>query len=349
MELALKLAEKARGMTSPNPMVGCVIVKRNKIVGKGWHKKAGTNHAEINALEEAGNKAKDGILYVTLEPCSHWGRTPPCTQRIFESGVREVIIGMKDPNPLVNGYEEMKGRGLKVKIDILGDEAKKLNEYWIKWIKTKTPFVIVKAAMSLDGKIATRTGDSKYITGKEARKYVHQLRNDVDAVMIGVNTVIKDNPLLTPRLVKGKDPLKIVVDSKLRTPMNCNLMKDPKRLIIVTTRLASKSLIKKFQEKGVQIVIAKSSGDKVNLEELMNELGKQEITSIMIEGGAELNAAAIKAGIVDKILFFIAPDLIGEGLGAIGDLGIKKVDKRINLKNISSRKVGRDLLIEGYL
>lgn len=349
MELTIKLAEKGRGLTSPNPMVGCIIVKRGKIVGKGWHKKAGTNHAEINALDDAGNKTKDATLYVNIEPCSHWGKTPPCTERIVEAQIREVVIGMKDPNPLVNGYQELKFRGLKTKIGILEKEAKRLNEVFIKWIKRKQPFVIVKAAMSLDGKIATRTGDSKYITGNEARKHVHQLRNDVDAVMVGVNTVIKDDPQLTPRLVTGKDPIKIVVDSKLRMPFKCNLMKDPTKLIIVTTKSAPKLSIKKFQQKGVKVMTVKTFEGKVDLNDLMGDLGKLEITSIMIEGGAELNAEAIRAGIVDKILFFIAPGIIGEGLGAIGDLGIQKVDKRINLKHLTSTKVGKDILIEGYL
>ena len=186
MELAIELAKKGKGNTSPNPLVGSVIVKRGRIVGRGWHKKCGEAHAEICALKEAGKKAKDGIIYVTLEPCSHWGRTPPCTEKIVEAGIREVVIGMEDPNPVVSGYQELKFRGIKTKIGILEEECKKLNEPYTKWIKTKRPFVVVKAAMSLDGKIATRTGDSKYITGREARRYVHQLRSELDAVMVGI-------------------------------------------------------------------------------------------------------------------------------------------------------------------
>lgn len=349
MDLAIKLAEKGKGMTSPNPMVGCIIVKRGRIVGKGWHKTAGTEHAEILAIRDAGKKAMNSTMYVNLEPCSHWGRTPPCTERIVEAGVREVIIGMQDPNPLVDGFKELKFRGLKTKIGILEDEAKKLNEAYIKYIKTKKPFVMIKVAMSADGRIATKTGDSKYITSKEARAYVHQLRTEVDAVMVGLNTVLRDNPELTPRLSRGKDPIKIVVDSNLKIPKNCNLMKNPAKLIIAVTNKAPKNDIKKMQQKGVTIIPAKSKMGMVDLQDLIKQLGKHEISSVMIEGGSELNSSAIRADVVDKILIFTAPKIIGNGLGAIGNLGIKTVDKAINLKNPVAKKIGNDILIEGHL
>lgn len=349
MDLVIKLAEKGRGLTSPNPMVGCIIVKRGRIVGKGFHKKAGTEHAEVLALNDAGKKAINSTLYVNLEPCSHWGRTPPCTEKIVEAGVREVVIGMDDPNPLVDGFKELKFRGLKTKIGILEREAKKLNEIYIKYAKAKRPFVILKVAMSVDGKIATSTGDSKYITSKEARTYVHQLRSEVDAVMVGLNTVLRDNPELTPRLFKGKDPMKIVVDSKLKIPKNCNLMKEPTKLIIATTGKAPKGNIKKLQQKGVNVIITKSKNGFVDLEDLTKQLGKHEITSVMIEGGSQLNSSAIKEGIVDKVLIFTAPKIIGNGIGAIGSLGIRKIEKAINLKNPIVKKIGKDVLIEGYL
>ncbi len=350
IELALKLAEKGKGKTSPNPVVGCLIVKRNAIVGKGYHKKAGEEHAEIIALKDAGKKAQNATLYVTLEPCSHWGKTPPCTERIVEAGIREVIIGTKDPNPKVEGFQELKFRGIKTKIGILDRECKKLNESYLKYIKTKRPFLIVKAAMSLDGKIATTTGHSKYITGREARKLVHQLRTEIDAIMVGSNTILKDNPQLTPRLVTGRTPIKIVVDSKLKIPLNAKVIKkEPNKLIIATTKKANKAKIKKLQQKGANVIVIGIKKGKVNLQELMKQLGKLEITSIMIEGGAELNAEAIRSKVVDKILFFIAPGLIGRGLGAIGDLGITNVDRSVKLKHLISKKVGRDILIEGYL
>ncbi|MBW2975260.1 bifunctional diaminohydroxyphosphoribosylaminopyrimidine deaminase/5-amino-6-(5-phosphoribosylamino)uracil reductase RibD [Candidatus Woesearchaeota archaeon] len=350
MELALKLAEKGKGNASPNPMVGSIIVKRGRIIGRGWHKKCGDAHAEVYALKEAGKKAKDGIMYVTLEPCSHWGRTPPCSEQIVSAGIREVVIGMKDPNPLVNGYQELKFRGLKTRIGILEEEAMKMNEPYVKWIRTKRPFVVVKAAMSLDGQIATRTGDSKYITGREARKFVHELRAEYDAVMVGANTVLKDDPKLNVRLVKGRNPKKIVVDTKLRIPINANIAKnDPSDLIIATSKKASKSKMKRLMQKGAHILTMGASNGKIDLKELMKELGKREICSILVEGGAELNAEAIKSGIVDKVLFFISPQFIGKGLGALGDLGINKVDRSIKLKKLDYKKIGRDILIEGYL
>ncbi|MBI2138999.1 bifunctional diaminohydroxyphosphoribosylaminopyrimidine deaminase/5-amino-6-(5-phosphoribosylamino)uracil reductase RibD [Candidatus Woesearchaeota archaeon] len=350
MEMALELARKGKGFTSPNPMVGCIIIKRGRIVGKGFHKKAGEPHAEVFALREAGKKAKDGILYSTLEPCSHWGRTPPCTEQIIQSGIHEVIIGSKDINPLVNGYNEIKARGIKARIGILKEDCDKLNEYFFKWIKVKMPFVIVKAAMSLDGRIATRTGDSKYISGTEARKYVHQLRSEVDAVMVGINTALKDDPELTVRLVKGRNPKKVIVDTFLQLKENSNAVKnEPEKLIIATSRKANKQKIKALQQKGVKIITVGQEKGLLSLKELMKELGKHEIVSVMIEGGAELNAQALKAGIVDKILFFISPRMIGKGLAAVGDLGISKVDKSIQLRDLDYRKIGKDILIEGYL
>ena len=349
MAIALKLAEKGRGYVSPNPLVGCVIVKRGKIVGKGYHKKYGEEHAEINALRAAGKKANNSTMYVNIEPCSHWGKTSPCTEKIVESGIREVVVGMEDPNPLVDGYKELKFRGLKTRIGILRDEAKKLNEAYIKHMKTKNPFVILILAMSLDGKIATSTGDSKYITGMEARKYVHQLRNDVDAVMVGINTVVRDDPLLDSRLVKGKNPIKVIVDSGLKISEKAKVLKDPNKVIIATTPKAQKSKIEKLQHKGIRVIVLKPKKGLVDLNELMKELGKSEIALVMIEGGAELSGNAIREGVIDKVLIFTAPKIIGNGIDPIKNLGIKKVDKAINLKNVLTKKIGKDLLVEGNL
>ncbi|MBU0615555.1 MAG: bifunctional diaminohydroxyphosphoribosylaminopyrimidine deaminase/5-amino-6-(5-phosphoribosylamino)uracil reductase RibD [Nanoarchaeota archaeon] len=350
MELCLKLAEKGKGATSPNPLVGAILVKRGAIVGKGWHKKCGEDHAEVMAIKQAGIKANNATLYVNLEPCSHWGRTPPCTESIIQAGIREVIVGCEDPNPKVSGHLELKSRGLKTKIGILDDECRRINETYLKYMKTKKPFVIVKAAMSLDGKIATKTGHSKYITGTEARKHVHQLRSELDAIMVGSNTVMKDDPMLTTRLVKGKNPIKIVVDSKLKLNLNSNVVKnEPSKLIVATTNLAPRTKVKQLQQKGVKIIEMPADNGHVDLKKLMKELGNHEITSIMIEGGAELNSHAIKSNIVDKLLFFLSPGLIGDGLSALGDMGITKVDKSIKLKNVTHTKIGKDLLIEGYL
>jgi diaminohydroxyphosphoribosylaminopyrimidine deaminase/5-amino-6-(5-phosphoribosylamino)uracil reductase len=349
MDIAIELAGKGRGYVSPNPLVGCIVVKRGKIVGRGYHKKFGEAHAEINALKAAGKKAKNATMYVNIEPCSHWGKTSPCTEKIVEAGVREVVVGMEDPNSLVDGYKELKFRGLKTRIGILREKAKELNEVYIKYIKTKRPFVILKLAMSLDGKIATSTGDSKYITSKAAREYVHQLRNDVDAVMVGINTIVRDNPLLDSRLVKGKNPTKIIVDSGLKISERAKVLKDPSKVIIATTKKASKKKIDKLHQKGVQILVLKPKAGLVDLNELMKELGKSGITPVMIEGGAELSGNAIKERIVDKILMFTAPKIIGNGLDPIKNLGITKVNKAIKLKNVSTKKIGNDLLVEGKL
>ena len=349
MDIALKLAEKGKGYVSPNPLVGCVIVKRGNIVGKGYHKKYGEEHAEIDALRTAGKKANNATMYVNIEPCSHWGKTSPCTEKIVEAGIREVIVGMEDPNPLVDGYKELKFRGLKTRIGIRKEEAQKLNEAYSKYMKTKKPFVILKLAMSLDGKIATSTGDSKYITGMEARKYVHQLRNEVDAVMVGINTVMRDDPMLDSRLVKGKNPMKVIVDSSLKISEKAKVLKEPSKVIIATTPKAQKGRIEKLQHRGMRVIVLKPKKGLVDLNELVKELGKSEIASVMIEGGAELSGNAIKEGIIDKVLIFTAPKIIGNGLSPIKNLGIKKVDKAINLKNVFTKKIGKDLLVEGNL
>ena len=350
MKLALQLAAKAKGMTSPNPAVGAVIVKRNKIIGTGYHMKAGADHAEIIALQKAGTKAKDATLYVTLEPCSHWGKTPPCTDAILAAGVGEVVVGVKDPNRKVDGITILRQHGVKVKVGILEEECKKLNEEHTKFMRSNMPLVTLKAAISLDGKIATTTGSSRYITGNEARTFVHKQRTMIDAVMIGINTALKDDPFLNPRLAKGKDPYKVVVDSKLKILPTLNLVKhNPEKLIIATTSKASKAKIKMLEEKGAKVLIIVSKKGRVDLKALMKTLAKQDITSIIIEGGATLNTEAIKEGIVDKVMFFINPSIIGSGISSLGDLGIKDVNKKIVLKDVSYRKLGKDIMVEGRL
>ncbi len=349
IDIAIKLAEKGKGQVSPNPLVGCIIVKRGKIVGRGYHKKFGQEHAEMMALKGAGKKAVNATMYCSLEPCSHWGKTPPCTESIVESGIREVVIGIEDPNPLVEGFRELKFRGIKTKIGIQRQHAKKLNEAYLRYAKSKKPFVILKVAMSLDGKIATSTGDSKYITSRDARKFVHEMRNDVDAIMVGINTVLRDNPQLNARLVRGNNPIKVIVDSTLKISERSKVLKGPSKVIIATTNKAPKKKIDKLHHKGIKVIVVNSKAGMVDLKELMKELGKNQITSVMIEGGSHLNASAIKEKIVDKILIFTAPKIIGNGLGAISNLGIKKIDKAIKLKSVSTKKIGKDLLVEGYL
>ena len=367
MELALRLAKRGLGRTSPNPMVGAVIVKNGRIAGKGYHKKAGLPHAEMAALKEAGMNARGATMYVNLEPCDHFGRTPPCTAAIIKSGVKKVVAAMKDPNPLNNGrgFRRLKKNGIKVIKGVLEGEAKRLNEVFVKYVAKKMPFVIVKAAQSLDGKIATKTRDSKWISHPESRRYVHRLRGQVDAVMVGVGTVIRDDPLLTSRLQKKvyslqftvyrkkiKQPIKIIVDSRLKTPLNSRIFNydSPAKVIIATTKKAQKNKIKKLIKIGAEVLILKEKNGKTNLRHLMKELGKREITSVLVEGGGELIGGLVDGKLVDKFLFFIAPKIIG-GKGAIasvGGEGIDKISQALNLKNTSYRKFGDDLLIQGY-
>ena len=349
LEMTLILAEKGRGFTSPNPMVGCIIVKRGKIIGRGFHKTSGQEHAEIIALNQAGKKARNATMYVNLEPCSHWGQTPPCTESIFEAGIREVVMCTYDPNPLVDGFKELKFRGIKAKIGILQNKAKKLNEAYMKYIKTKRPFTTLKVAMTLDGRIATSTGDSKYITGANSRKFVHQLRNESDAVLVGANTLKRDNPKLDSRMVNGRNPIKIVVDSKLKAKIDGNIMDDPSKVIIATTDKASKKSIENLKKRGVNIIATKPNKGLVDMKSLMKTLGSMGIMNLLIEGGAEVNSSVIKEKLVDKMLIFSAPKIIGKGKGAIGELGITKIDNAINLKEYRTTKIGKDVLVEGYL
>lgn len=356
MAMAVALAKKGIGRTSPNPSVGALIVKNGKIIGRGYHKKAGLAHAEINALKEAGLNAKNAEMYVTLEPCNHFGKTPPCTDAVIKAGIKNVFIGMKDPNPLVagSGIRRLRSAGIYVETGILKSECKAINESYIKYITTDTPFVTLKLAATLDGRIATKAGESKWITGKEARKSAHRMRSETDAVMVGIGTILKDNPELTTRLVKGKNPLRIVVDSKLRIPMNAKVL-NPEKNTIIATVAGQKSEVKnrklkKLKAKGAEIIALPSKTGAVDLKVLMDKLGKRKITSLMIEGGSTLAASAIKQGIVDKAAIFLAPKMIGkEGLPIVGELGIKRLKDAICLSRLECKKVGEDILVQGYV
>lgn len=351
---AIELAKKGLGKTFPNPAVGCVIVKGKKIVAEGFHRRFGAVHAEIEALNKAGLRAKGACLYVNLEPCTHFGKTPPCVKAIIKSGIKEVIIGMRDPNFVNNGkgINILRTAGIKVKEKFCEKKAQELNAHFIKYISRGLPYVTLKIAQSLDGKIATRTGDSKWISSEDSRCFVHKLRRQADAVMIGAGTAVRDDPLLTTR-TPHKQPVKIIIDSKLRTPLDLKIFskKSPAKTIIATTNLASKMKIKQFLKKNVDILPVNSKNGKVNLKVLMKILANRGISNIMIEGGGELTASALKVGIVDKILFFIAPKIIG-GRGAktpVEGEGIKKVTQALNVKNLVIKKIGCDFLFEGEL
>jgi diaminohydroxyphosphoribosylaminopyrimidine deaminase/5-amino-6-(5-phosphoribosylamino)uracil reductase len=352
MNLALQLALRAKGRTSPNPLVGALVVKNNRIVGRGYHKKAGAPHAEVNALNVAGPKAHKATLYLTLEPCAHFGRTPPCTGKIISSGIRKVVVAMLDPNPLNNGkgVRELRRAGIEVEVGSLREKAKRINESYIKYITAKRPFVILKSALSLDGKIATRRGDAKWISNELSRKYVHRLRSDVDAILVGSGTIRKDNPRLTARTYK-KNPIRIVVDSKARISPAAKVLNREAPTIIATTKFASPGKIAALSKKGVRVLVVKDKDKKVDLTELLKMLGKLEITSLLVEGGGTINAAFLENGLVDKLLFFIAPQIIGgkEAPTAVEGEGIEKMSGAIKLKDITTKRFGEDILIEGYI
>ncbi|MDP3260874.1 MAG: bifunctional diaminohydroxyphosphoribosylaminopyrimidine deaminase/5-amino-6-(5-phosphoribosylamino)uracil reductase RibD, partial [Thermodesulfovibrionales bacterium] len=334
MKRVLRLAGKASGMTSPNPMVGAVLVKNGKIIAEDYHRKPGAPHAEALVIQKAGEKAKGATLYVNLEPCCHTDkRTPPCTKAIIKAGIKEVVIGMKDPNPKVSGkgIEELSKSGINVVSGILEGDSIRLNEAYAKYIMTKRPFVTLKVAMTLDGKIATPEGESKWITGEKARELVHKTRGRVDAVMTAIGTVKADDPQLTARIKKGtRSPIRIVIDPEFEIPIDAKILNTPPETIVVIKRsqksevsnppsppfskggmggFSPKNKMNRLIEKNIKII--EYDGERVDLKWLMKKLGKMEITSVLIEGGSSLNSHALEHGIVDKVMFFIAPKIIG--------------------------------------
>jgi diaminohydroxyphosphoribosylaminopyrimidine deaminase / 5-amino-6-(5-phosphoribosylamino)uracil reductase len=356
MRHALRLAEKARGRTSPNPMVGAVVVKGGHVIARGYHQQAGQPHAEAIALRKAGAAAKGATLYVTLEPCSHTGkRTPPCSPLVIQSGVKRVVIAMIDPNPRVSGggISAIRKAGIEVVTGVLEPEAHRLNEAFIKHVTKRSPFVTLKIAQTLDGKIATAAGESKWITGKEARDAGHRLRDRNDAILVGINTVLKDNPSLTARLAGSRDPLRVIVDSTLRISPKAKVIDQTSaaRTIVATLANASKDKVKKLQTAGAEIMVVKSDKGHVDLRDLMRKLGKMDVMSVLIEGGAEVNAAALRSGMVDKVVMFVAPTLMTgtDSLCSIGGVSPMKLGHAIKLQDVTSRFVGRDIMIEGYI
>ncbi|OPY58491.1 MAG: Riboflavin biosynthesis protein RibD [Pelotomaculum sp. PtaU1.Bin035] len=356
MELALKLAARARGRTSPNPMVGAVVVKDNRIVGLGYHARAGTPHAEVLALAEAGNEARGATLYVTLEPCCHHGRTGPCTEAVIAAGVARAVIAMGDPNPLVSGggIRRLKEAGVEVITGVMEDEALEMNEVFVKYITAGLPFVTAKAAMSLDGKIATRSGKSKWITGPEARAHVHCLRDRHDAIMAGIGTVLADNPSLTTRLASGggRDPARIILDSTARIPLGSIVLSQRSEAptIVAATAGAPAERLEALREAGAEVLVV-NEGPRVDLAELMKILGSREITSLLVEGGAGVHGSAFAAEIVDKVVWFIAPKIIGgqEAPGPVGGRGAGELSGAAELERVKVSRLGADFCIEGYL
>ena len=354
MELAIELAKKGEGKVNPNPMVGALIVKDGTIIGEGYHEKYGEGHAEVNAFKSLKEDPSGATMYVTLEPCSHYGKTPPCVDKIIQSKIKRVVIGMIDPNPLVsgNGVDKLKRAGIEVKVGVLEDKCKKLNEIFIKYILTKNPFVVLKTAMSLDGKIATRTGESKWITSEKSRLEVHNLRNKLSAIMVGVNTVIKDNPELTCRIENGNDPIRIIVDSTLKIPMDSKVLQNKdNKTIIVTTKRANINSMQELLNKNIQVIIIEEKNGQVDLSALIKKLGELGIDSILLEGGSTLNYSALEENIVDKVMVYIAPKIIGgeSSKTPVGGRGIDKLNDAFKLKNIAINILNEDILVEGYI
>jgi diaminohydroxyphosphoribosylaminopyrimidine deaminase/5-amino-6-(5-phosphoribosylamino)uracil reductase len=358
MREALALAAQARGRTSPNPMVGSVVVKDGRVVGRGYHLTAGAPHGEAAALEDAGEQAHGATLYVTLEPCCHLNkRTPPCTRAIIAAGIRRVVAAMRDPNPLVSGrgLEELRQAGIEVKLPVLEAESAALNEVFIKYITTKRPFVLLKVAASLDGKIATVTGESRWITNERSRLLVHQLRDQVDAIMVGINTVLRDDPLLTTRLPggRGRDPMRIIADSRLRLPREARVLTTSTTacVIVATTPEAPREKRLQLEAAGAKVLVVEGEGPGVPLGPLMEQLGAMQVTSVLLEGGGELHSSALHAGIVDKVWYFLAPKLIGGRAAppAIGGEGFARLEEAVTLERMQVRQLDDDLLIEGYV
>ena len=357
MNLALDLARKSEGQTNPNPLVGAVIVKSGKVVAKGYHEKAGLPHAEAIALNKAGTKARGADLYVNLEPCCHHGRTPPCTEAIISAGIKRVILGIRDPNRLVNGrgIRFLRKQGVEVVIGVLRRDCHKINEHFIKYITTGRPWVILKSAVSLDGKIATRTGDSKWITGSKARAYAHRLRSRVDAILVGAETVRMDDPQLTVRPKKKgmRNPVRIIVSGKGSISTSAKIFNNAHKERVIYVANASLPLIrkKKLQKIGVEVLLVKYRKKKVDLPLLMDALGKMKITSIMIEGGSEISGNALKEKLIDKLIYFLAPKIIGgkNAPGPVGGQGISRIEDFIEVKEISIEKLGNDFVIEGNI
>lgn len=353
MRLAMQLAGNAIGRTSPNPLVGAVIVKDNRVVGCGWHRKAGTPHAEVHALNQAGELAQGADVYVTLEPCAHYGKTPPCAKALVEAKVKNVYGGLLDVNPKVagKGFKILEDAGIHVEYGFLQDELRKQNEVFFKWIEHKKPFVVLKAAMTLDGKIATATGQSKWITNETSRAYGYKLRDIYDGIMVGINTVIEDDPMLTARVDGGKNPIRIVVDSSLRIDINANVVQDKSaKTIVATTDKADKDKILKLQAQDVDVIVVdKDENDKVDIEKLLDILGQQNICSILVEGGATLSGSFVARKLVDKVYFFIAPKIVGgkEAKTPVAGTGILNLQEALVLKDIQIEKLEEDILIIG--
>jgi diaminohydroxyphosphoribosylaminopyrimidine deaminase/5-amino-6-(5-phosphoribosylamino)uracil reductase len=350
MKRALELALQGEGHVHPNPMVGCVIVKGNKLIAGGCHRAFGQAHAEVEALRQAGSKARGATLYINLEPCVHWGKTPPCVEAIDRAGVKEVVIPFKDPNPLVKGkgIRYLRRNGITVRTGILENEARELNRAFIWWMQKKRPYVTLKIAASLDGKIAAASGESRWITGTAARREGHRMRAQADAVAVGIETVLKDNPRLTSHGF-GRNPCRVIFDSRLRIPASARALDSSAQTIIFTSSRSSASQRRRLEKPGTRVIILRSdSSGRLSLHEALKRLGEMDITHLMVEGGGRLLGSFLREKLANEVVWFAAPILIGhEGRSAVGELNVKKLSSAWHLKNIEIKMLGQDLCIKG--
>ncbi|MGE5409818.1 MAG: bifunctional diaminohydroxyphosphoribosylaminopyrimidine deaminase/5-amino-6-(5-phosphoribosylamino)uracil reductase RibD [Clostridiales bacterium] len=353
IKLALEIAKKGRGKVSPNPLVGAILVKDEKIIGAGFHEYFGGSHAEINAFNNAKQDVEGSTLFVNLEPCCHYGKTPPCVNTIIEKKVKRVVIGTLDMNPIVsgNGVKALKEAGIDVKVGVLEEECTALNKFFFKHVSKHIPYITLKAAQTLDGKIADFSGDSKWITSLSSRRYVHELRSNYDGVLVGTTTVKKDDPSLTVRFIEGRNPKRIVIDSSLKLNLKLKLFVNniDDNLIILTTKKSAAKVrkIKKLEQCGVQILFIDENKDgTINLKCALEELGKNNISSVLVEGGRKIYTSFIKENLFDEFLVFISPKLMGEGIPVVDELGIHSIRKALKLRIKTFEKIGDDILLE---
>ena len=352
MRRALRLARRGLGKTSPNPAVGAVLVRDGRVIGQGFHRSFGGNHAEINAFEDAGGEARGATLYVTLEPCCHYRKkTPPCVNAIIRRKVARVVVGTIDPNPEVNcrGIEILRQHGIETDVGVLAEECYRLNEPYFKYIQTGMPFVTLKFAQTLDGRIATVTGDSQWISSDSTMRLAHRLRNLHDAVLVGIGTVMADNPQLTVRLVKGRSPLRVVPDPRLAISLNARILQDQDvaPTIVVTTLRADEEKVAALGEKGIEVLmVEEDENGRVDLRDLLVSLGKRKISSVLVEGGRRIITSLFEKRLVDKVVLVIAPKVMGKGIEAVGDLSIRDVDDVLKLSFVRTYRKGEDMVIE---
>lgn len=356
MSRALELAARAEGSTSPNPLVGAVIVDSgNNVVGEGWHRRAGEAHAEVNALTAAGKGARGATAYVTLEPCCHHGRTGPCCEALLAAGIRRVVIAVGDPNPKIagNGIRRLREGGVEVTVGVLAKEAARQNEIFLHWITSGRPFVAMKYAMTLDGKIAAASGDSRWITGEAARWYVHRLRNMYDAILVGKNTVLADNPELTCRLAGGHNPLRVILDARLETPLWSKVLHcaEAKTLVVAGENAAADGIAALQNSKGVEVVTLPLCAGRLDLDALLAALSERKITSLLVEGGGEVHGAFLDSGLVDRVYAFVAPRLVGgkHAVTPVSGRGCDRICEGPVLHEVETRQLGSDFMITGRI